>query len=349
LAERQGFPWSKASAMPDVVVSAGFLPRITVVTPSLNQGQYIEETIRSVLLQGYPNLQYIVIDGGSQDQTATILRHYQSFLDYCVSEPDKGHSDALNKGLAHMNGDIFVWINSDDWIAPNSLWHVARAFQQEGIHAAAGRTLAFGINQTSFYIEPTTAKTAGWARINQPATYFSAQAIERMGPLSLSLFFAMDFEWLLRFLFIYPESAIQAENALWAGFRLHPASKTSQYYAIEQSDRFSIYHSIAQQIDARTEAETIQAIATYPLLENYQFPFPAGFDPVFALQSLHYFLWFFGMECYEKLDMERARIAIDAVNPQLMRPEDLKRFNQYAWRVKYLHPSVVQLARKWTR
>lgn len=94
-------------------------PKISIVTPSFNQGQYIEETIRSILLQGYPNLEYIVIDGGSTDGAVDVIRKYEKWLTYWVSEPDKGQADAINKGLERCTGEIFNWINSDDILLPN--------------------------------------------------------------------------------------------------------------------------------------------------------------------------------------------------------------------------------------
>ena len=86
-------------------------PRISIVTPSYNQGQYIEETIRSILLQGYPNLEYIIIDAGSTDQTVEIIKKYEMFLSYWVSESDNGQAHAINKGLSLCTGEIFNWIN----------------------------------------------------------------------------------------------------------------------------------------------------------------------------------------------------------------------------------------------
>lgn len=109
--------------------SAVKLPRISIITPSYNQGQYIEETICSVLSQNYPNLEYIIIDGGSTDQSVEIIKKYQSQITYWVSEPDKGQADAINKGLARITGDWFNWLNSDDILMPNALHNLARMIQ----------------------------------------------------------------------------------------------------------------------------------------------------------------------------------------------------------------------------
>ena len=105
-------------------------PKISIVTPSFNQGQFIEETIRSVLDQDYPNLEYLVIDGGSTDQTIDIIRKYETQLSYWESEKDRGQVHAINKGLARATGDIFAYINSDDIYLPGTFATVAKYFDE---------------------------------------------------------------------------------------------------------------------------------------------------------------------------------------------------------------------------
>jgi glycosyltransferase involved in cell wall biosynthesis len=106
------------------------LPKLSIVTPSFNQGLFLEETIRSVLQQNYKNLEYIVIDGGSSDNSVDIIKKYESSLHYWVSEKDEGHGHAINKGFSHASGDIMAWINSDDKYTPWSLQVVAEIFSR---------------------------------------------------------------------------------------------------------------------------------------------------------------------------------------------------------------------------
>jgi glycosyltransferase involved in cell wall biosynthesis len=139
-AGKSGWPWTEESpAVPARLPDGSEWPLISIVTPSFNQGAFIEETLRSVLLQNYPNLEYIVIDGGSVDDTAEVLRRYEPFLDQVVSEPDGGHADGLNKGMRRATGSILAFINSDDFYLPGALASVAGQF-----HAQPSADLIYG-------------------------------------------------------------------------------------------------------------------------------------------------------------------------------------------------------------
>jgi glycosyltransferase involved in cell wall biosynthesis len=112
---KTGWPWTEESPqLPSTMPDGYQWPRISIITPSLNQGEFIEETIRSVLLQGYPNLEYIIMDGGSTDGSIEIINKYEKWIAYWVTEADKGQSHAINKGVLRASGDILAWINSDD-------------------------------------------------------------------------------------------------------------------------------------------------------------------------------------------------------------------------------------------
>lgn len=129
--QKTGWPWSEESvagrAAPPVLFDGQALPRITVVTPSFNQGQFIEQTIRSVLMQGYPNLEYMIFDGGSSDGSVETIRKYENHLAYWQSEPDRGQSHAINKGFKRSTGQIICWLNSDDYFLPDTLKTVAES------------------------------------------------------------------------------------------------------------------------------------------------------------------------------------------------------------------------------
>ncbi len=127
--DREGWPWTEETPqLPERMADGSPWPCISVVTPSYNQGQYIEETIRSVLLQGYPNLEYIVMDGGSSDNSLEIIQRYSPWLTYWTSERDEGQADAINKGFERANGKLIAWLNSDDIYYPGTVASSARAF-----------------------------------------------------------------------------------------------------------------------------------------------------------------------------------------------------------------------------
>lgn len=121
---KEGWPWYADFAQTEV---SSLLPKISIVTPCLNSAEKIEECIRSVLLQGYPNLEYVVIDGGSTDQTTEIIRKYEEFLTYWVSEKDSGQSAAINKGVAKCSGVLVNWLNADDILLPGALLKIGQA------------------------------------------------------------------------------------------------------------------------------------------------------------------------------------------------------------------------------
>jgi len=105
------------------------LPKVSIITPSFNQGQFLEASIRSVLEQDYPNLEYIVVDGGSKDNSVEVIKKYADRLAWWVSEKDKGHADALNKGFSHATGEILAWLNSDDMYFPGAVSEAVAVLQ----------------------------------------------------------------------------------------------------------------------------------------------------------------------------------------------------------------------------
>jgi len=125
---KTGWPWTEESSrLTDTAAKGQPRLRISVITPSFNQGDFLEETIRSILLQGYPDLEYLVLDGGSTDGSVEIIKKYSPWINYWVSQPDSGQSAAINQGLRRASGEFATWINSDDLLCKNALVdHVSR-------------------------------------------------------------------------------------------------------------------------------------------------------------------------------------------------------------------------------
>jgi glycosyltransferase involved in cell wall biosynthesis len=198
---RSGWPWTEASGpLPLDPIPGKSWPRISIVTPSFNQAQYIEETIRSVLLQGYPNLEYFVYDGGSTDGSVEILRRYDAFLQGWVSEKDKGQSDAINKGFARCTGEVVNWLCSDDILLPGALSRVGRAFAERpdtDILAGAAKYHFDDLSEPDFTRGPTVADLdllPGWNNVLQPSCFFRRSLLQRSSAIRTDLHFAMDTE-----------------------------------------------------------------------------------------------------------------------------------------------------------
>ena len=227
---KTGWPWTEQSdPLPDTQPDGTPWPKISIVTPSYNQGQFIEETIRSILLQGYPNLEYIVMDGGSDDETVSILEKYNPWIDYWESEADDGQTHAINKGLQRATGEIHGWINSDDFFVKGAFRQVATTFMLSGCDALSGGRILVdeASNVTGWSIKPDFDPWRGGNTFPQDSTLWRSHVYDEIGYLDESYNFAMDFEFFLR---LYKHFGIRDTNDLIGAFRCHSDSKTHQHY-----------------------------------------------------------------------------------------------------------------------
>jgi glycosyltransferase involved in cell wall biosynthesis len=228
-----GWPWTvETPQLPPTRSDGSPWPLISIVTPSYNQGRFIEETMRSVLLQGYPDLEYIVIDGGSTDGSVDIIRKYEDYLHVWISEKDGGQSDAINKGLRHANGLIANWLNSDDFLAPLALQKVADALsgEDETVGAVAGIGHKLDADHKIFYsplpdrIDRETLLRAidGW-NFMQPACFFRKSVWDRCGPIRTDLHYCMDYAFWLTISKEYIFKVLKEDIAF---INSHPAAKS---------------------------------------------------------------------------------------------------------------------------
>lgn len=224
------------------------LPKISIITPTYNQGNYIEQTIQSVLSQGYPNLEYLVMDGGSTDQTLEILRKYEGRLHF-ISEKDRGQSDAINKGLRIASGEIISYLNSDDLMEPGALFRVGEFFSSHpGAYWLAGRCRMvdeYGKEvrklitlYKNFWLLLSSYRILQVLDfISQPATFWRRQVIEKVGPFDETLHYAMDYDYSLRVGQYYQ---LWTSREYLAAFRIHPTSKSSLSMVVHFEEDFDV-------------------------------------------------------------------------------------------------------------
>jgi glycosyltransferase involved in cell wall biosynthesis len=238
---KTGWPWTEQSeTLPDRMPDGPDWPKISIVTPNYNYGRFLEETIRSVLLQGYPNLDYIIIDGGSTDNSVEIIKKYEQFLAYWVSENDDGQTDSINKGYTKCTGDVFAWLNSDDsYENPFCLQDIAELYLQ-GYQFIVGECLNVDRNDKKIkiteefngYAPPQTfdqyLRFWSFIPLPQPCVFMAKELTDNSFPLDTILYYGMDYQLFLRVLSQKPKSIWVKK--VWVKFKYHGSNKTMRPY-----------------------------------------------------------------------------------------------------------------------
>ena len=200
-----------------------------MVTPSYNQGRFIEQTITSVLGQSYPNLEYMVLDGGSTDETVEVIERYQKHLSFWRSERDRGQSAAVNEGFARATGDILCWLNSDDMYLPGALDFVARTLEVGRAHLLFGNCVQIRENAEgvswSTVVETQRTRDIGWMDyVVQPSSFWTRAAWEATGPLDEAMHYVFDWDWFIRA--AREQVKFEATTRHLSVYRIHDAHKT---------------------------------------------------------------------------------------------------------------------------
>lgn len=233
---KSGWLWTQQRSPVQQMTHDAALPRVSIVTPSYNYGQFIEETIRSVLLQDYPNFEYIIIDGNSTDNTVEVIQKYENYLSYWISEPDDGQTSAINKGYQRCTGALFAWLNADDaYIDSTCLRRVVEIYQQN-YQLIVGECLNVDENDHEIiickefngYSRPQTFKQylKFWSFVSlpQPAVFVDKGFADKAFPLDENLYTTMDYQFFLRVLSQEPKSIWVKQT--WVKFKYHGQNKT---------------------------------------------------------------------------------------------------------------------------
>ena len=219
------------------------LPKISIITPSYNQAAFLERTILSVLNQNYPNLEYIIIDGGSTDGSVEIIKKYEKYLTYWVSEKDNGQSDAINKGFLKSTGVILGWINSDDTYESNALSNIAECFLKN-LHVSLvyGNGKLIDVND-NIIVElrsvPATLKALIYdgCNLNQASAFWKRDVFFECGMLNPNLDCAMEYELFYKIFSMWKTKHIPTTIA---NLRIHPNTKTKRLVGVSESERTQI-------------------------------------------------------------------------------------------------------------
>jgi glycosyltransferase involved in cell wall biosynthesis len=269
------------------------IPLVSIITPSFNQGEFIEETILSVLNQDYENIEYIIIDGGSTDNTLEILERYSNKIDYWISEPDKGQSEAINKGFSIAKGEILNWLCSDDKLEKHAISKVVQVFKKnrdiEVVHGKSVTILPTGkqlLNEGHSDGFPFNY-LSGMA-FPQPSAFFRSSSYDEFGPINEKYHYAMDYD-------LYVKIALTKEfyylDEVLSYYRLHETSKTTTSKSKFLDEILVIYNVVIQSLKSKYTIKELQNLGLYCNSESI-FKVTKFFDDIHIKKSFVWFLYF---------------------------------------------------------
>lgn len=258
-------------------------PKISIITPTYNYGHLIEETILSVINQNYPNLEFIIIDGGSTDNTGDIIKKYKNYISYWISEKDTGQPSAINKGLKICTGEIFNWLNSDDYLEKGALYHIAKTFVEKKSDLVAGVVRYFddkGFEEVNPNQNLSAKGVMCWdkeVKFIQPGVWLKLKNLTSINGVDedQKMRFAFDWDMIIRYLYFY--SNVTYINNVLVHYRFHPISNTvsdperysrEEAYIIEKLNKNEFYKGLHQfcrnKIRRRKWTETLANIGQMP-------------------------------------------------------------------------------------
>jgi glycosyltransferase involved in cell wall biosynthesis len=227
------------------------LPRISVITPSLNQGRYLRQCIESVFSQDYANLELFIIDGGSTDESLSVIQEYGSAISYWVSEPDSGQSDAINKGFRRASGELVAWLNADDYYLPGVFEKVVDVYKADptapfyfgdGLRVDEAGTVISNFSPTGTMVFDRQALIMGLNYILQPSAFINRRSLEQVGYLDVGLHYGMDSDLWMRLSGVGTPRVV---SSVLSATREYPMTKTASgsFERVEELRQISMKHS----------------------------------------------------------------------------------------------------------
>jgi glycosyltransferase involved in cell wall biosynthesis len=305
--------------------------KFTIITPSFNQGNFIEETICSIVNQNYKHFEYFVIDGGSEDQTIDIIRKYENRISFWISEKDRGQSHALNKGFQKATGDILIWINSDDILVDGALEKAARYFlDNPSVDVVHGCTILFQDAKQQIR-EPEEGfpelYLSGMA-FSQPSAFMRRLAIQKYYPvLNESLHYGMDYDL---FSCLYLNCAFLSVTDVFSKYRLHQHSKTIGANEGFAKDWQKVFCKIIKSIGSFEEIENGLTELNMWNNDETNYPILKSFKKSFITKSFQYFLYFqlkFYYRDLNLLSVKRISGFIKREFPEFYKEKNIGRFH----------------------
>lgn len=283
---------------------------VSIITPSYNQGQYLEQTMLSVLNQDHLRVEYIVVDGASTDESVEIIKRYAGRLAYWASEKDNGQADAINKGFARATGEIVAWLNSDDYYLPGAIGAAVKVFEENPDAVLVyGDMLAVDENGRTFnalnYKQLALEDLLCFQIIGQPAVFLRRSALQKTDGLNPAFHFLLDH---LLWVQIAGHGNILHVSQTWSAARYHPGAKNVAQAAEFGREAFRILETVAQDADLAPVLEKINRRARAAACRVDARYLLDGGLPAQALAA-----WFRALFIYPPIALKRMNIFVSAV------------------------------------
>lgn len=291
-------------------------PRISIITPSYNQGKYIEKTILSVLNQGYPNLEYVIIDGGSTDETIPILNKYSAYFHELIIEKDMGQSAAMNKGLTKISGEIVIFLAADDIMMPRAFFKAAQLFSDlpETVGVIHGGVLTFdehGNQRINYgHSNPTIEVYLSSIAIPFAATFIKKKQLDKVGLYDESLHYGMDYDLFARLALVCDFEKV---NFLFIKYRLHSHSKSIKMEKFFIGEWIQVFKTVANNIGAKDILYELNKLNVFNQEPNGYKKYNFQFEKKQFDNDLLIFYFLYEVFCadYRNGNFSRARIIHD--------------------------------------